>query len=151
LAAAARRTGRKSKSEIRNPKSEIRNPKSEIRNPKSEGNPKPEIRNPHPVAHSVRSLRGKEEPVASVLGAGPMPEGLAISPFGFRISDFGFPSDFGLRISVLGLRPSVWALDILIPMLWVVDDADTARVYPFVSFCWNRCFSALVLVPGGHL
>jgi hypothetical protein len=34
-----------------------------------------------------------------------MPESLAISPFGFRISDFGFPSDFGLRISDFGLRP----------------------------------------------
>jgi prepilin-type N-terminal cleavage/methylation domain-containing protein len=28
-----------------------------------------------------------------------MSESFAISPFGFRISDFGFPSDFGLRVS----------------------------------------------------
>jgi hypothetical protein len=45
----------------------------------------------------MRSLRRKEAPVASVLSAEPMPESLAIPAFGSR--DFGFPSDFGLRIS----------------------------------------------------
>jgi hypothetical protein len=58
-----------------------------------------EIRNLHPVPHAVRWLRGMESPAASVLSAEPMPERLAIPAFGFRISDFGFPSDFGLRIS----------------------------------------------------
>jgi len=64
-----------------------RNPKSE--GPKSEGNPKSEGRRPDPIPHSVRSPRGTESPVASVSGAEPMPEGLASSAFGFRISDFG--------------------------------------------------------------
>jgi hypothetical protein len=60
-------------------------------------NPKSEIRNPHPFPLVVRSLRGTEAPVASVLSAEPTPESVAISAFGFRISDFLRIS--GLRIS----------------------------------------------------
>jgi hypothetical protein len=78
--------------------------KSEDRRPKSEGNPKSEIRNPLPVPHSARSLRDTEAPAASVLSAGPMPESFANPAFGFRISDFGFPSDFGFRISDFGFE-----------------------------------------------
>jgi len=33
-----------------------------------------------------------------------MPESFANPAFGFRISDFGFPSDFGFRISDFGFE-----------------------------------------------
>jgi DNA polymerase III alpha subunit len=80
---------------------------SEVRNPKSE------IRNPQPVPHSVRSLHDTGAPAASVLNAEPMLESLAIPAFGFRPSDFGFPSDFGA--SDFGFRispsdPGVWEM-----------------------------------------
>jgi hypothetical protein len=58
-----------------------------------------EIRGPHPIPHSVRSLRETQAPVASVLRAVPMPESLAISALGFRISDFLRISAFGFWIS----------------------------------------------------
>jgi len=48
-----------------------------------------------------------------VLSAEPTPKSFAISAFGFRISDFGFPSDFGLRISDFHpafFRPSAFDL-----------------------------------------
>src|SRR5947207_12482118 len=65
-------------------KSEMRQGKSEIRNPKSEGRPKSEIRKGDGLARS---------PV------GPLGHSL------LRASGFGFPLDFGFRISdlVLGL------------------------------------------------
>jgi hypothetical protein len=72
-----------------------RNPKAEIRNPKEGRNPKSECGKRQPL--------GPEARVASVSSAEPIPESFAISAFGFRISDFGFPSDFGLRISAFVL------------------------------------------------
>jgi NADH-quinone oxidoreductase subunit M len=87
-------------------KAEGRGPKSEGRNPKSEGNPKSETRSRHPVPYSVRSLPDTEAPIASVLSAEPRPERFPISAFGFRPSDFGFLSDFGLRISDFPHGPS---------------------------------------------
>jgi hypothetical protein len=61
----------------------------------------------------VRWLRDTQAPVDSVLSAEPTPKSFAISAFGFRISDFGFPSDFGLRISDFHpafFRPSAFDL-----------------------------------------
>jgi len=109
-----------------NPKSEGRNPKagrkSEIRNPKSEGNPKAEGRNPkaearRPSSQSFRAsaLRPMLTPRALPCHAATAPNERAAADFGLRISDFGFPSDFGFRgfgfqISDFGFRPSPFAL-----------------------------------------
>jgi lysophospholipase L1-like esterase len=66
--------------------------KSEIRNPKSEGNPKPETRNPKP-ADRDNCWKAPGQSASSRYG---WP-----SDFGFRISDFFRTSDFGLRTSAL--------------------------------------------------
>jgi flagella basal body P-ring formation protein FlgA len=68
--------------------------KSEIRNPKSEGSPKSEIRKAGWLLGRVASIRKQAQEVA----------------FGFRISDLGFPSDFGFRISDFRLLPSALLL-----------------------------------------
>jgi hypothetical protein len=104
----------------------VKNPKPEA--PKPEGNPKSEIRNPHPFPHSVRSLRDPEAPVPSRLRAGPTPEGSAISVVGFRISAFGFPSDFGLRISdfLPGLRNSEFLTRCVLTALFLFLPANPA-------------------------
>jgi len=78
-------------------KDETRNPKSEA--PKSEGNPKSEIRNRHRVPHSVGSMCDAEAPVALRIEC--RANARKFCGLGLRISDFGFPSDFGLRISDL--------------------------------------------------
>src|SRR6266567_5189187 len=71
---------RRMKAEIRNPKAE-RNPKSEIRRPKEGRNPKSEGRK----KAEIRNLKSEARKADSPIG----------------ISAFGFPSEFGIRISVL--------------------------------------------------
>jgi len=91
--------------------------KSEIRRPKSEGNPK-EIRNPKSETRSARAV-GSPRVAAQGLPLAPAPRLLQHwrnvltrcwdflcffyvrrpCDLGLRISDFGFPSDFGIRVS----------------------------------------------------
>jgi serine/threonine protein kinase len=74
------------KSEFRNPKSEGTG-KSEIGNPKSEGIEKPEIRGPNPDRNAEA-----RNPKSETAGSAGM---------GFRVWDFGFPSEFGFPTSDL--------------------------------------------------
>jgi len=78
--------------------------KSEGRRPKSEGNPKSEIRRPRSQTVRAWALHPILRPQALPCHATTAPNEGSDADFGFRISDFGFPSDFGA--SDFGLRPS---------------------------------------------
>jgi hypothetical protein len=96
--------------EIRNPKSEIRK-KSEARNPKSERIPR--LRwgiawdENHHRGTETQSGREKASVPLCLCGeyfrGNPDSENRNQAPCSIRISDFGFLSDFGLRISDLAL------------------------------------------------
>ena len=83
----------------RNAKSEgsRRNPKSEIRNTKEIRNAKSEIRRPRSQSVWVLALHSILRPQALACHAATLPDKGPDVDFRFRISDFGFPSDFGLR------------------------------------------------------
>jgi hypothetical protein len=57
------------------------------------GNPKPEIRRPK----EARNPKAKD--------GSAVPNSATGHPFGFRVSAFGFPSDFGFRVSDFTLLP----------------------------------------------
>jgi len=85
--------------------------KSEIRNPKSEGNPKAEIRKYSSPANVIGRLTG------STINCHLRPaqdsrrwpvQAPASRHFGLRFSGFGFPSDFGSRISDFCRPPCVY-------------------------------------------
>jgi hypothetical protein len=83
-------------------KSEIRNPKSDLSakaSAKAEGNPKSETRKESGLTSTARPLGDEAQSRIEATSARPMREHISTSAVAFRISDFGFPSDFGFRVS----------------------------------------------------
>jgi hypothetical protein len=84
-------------------RSHSHNVKSEYRNPKSEGSLNSEIRSPKRRPAAKRFCDSGDGRVARLSRAWRCSWNCAqrVDPprFGFRVSDFGFPSDFGFRTS----------------------------------------------------
>jgi len=128
---------RKRQDEGLNPKSESRKPK-EIRSPKSEIRKQPEAPSLPPGTFAEKNLFPRRRSRC----------------FGLRISDFGFPSAFGFRISDFRPRPSWLLCAFLLSAAAAVSAAPlevtnlppVAPNLPDVTLSLLRIFGALLLV-----